>query len=90
MSIQKYKLAIFIDGAFCHGYNWQERKAQLKSNRGFWVPKIERNIQRDKEVNLELKNLSYTVFRFWEHDIKKELDKCINDALVFIYACETP
>tara|TARA_R110002049_G_scaffold37208_3_gene117559 strand:+ start:1474 stop:1944 length:471 start_codon:yes stop_codon:yes gene_type:complete len=84
VSIQKYKLAIFIDGEFWHGYNWNERKIKLKSNRGFWIPKIERNMQRDREVNLELKNLGYTVFRFWEQDIKKELNKCINDVLVYI------
>ncbi|WP_311936378.1 very short patch repair endonuclease [Hwangdonia seohaensis] len=90
VSIQRYKLAVFIDGAFWHGYNWQERKAKLKSNRGFWIPKIERNMQRDKEVNLELKNLGYTVFRFWDHDIIKELDKCINDVMVYIHTGENP
>lgn len=84
VSIQKYKLAIFIDGEFWHGYNWDERKEKLKSNRGFWIPKIERNMQRDREVNLELKNMGYTVFRFWERDIKKELHKCINDVMVYI------
>ncbi len=88
VSIQKYKLAIFIDGEFWHGYNWQERKSKLKSNRGFWIPKIERNMQRDSEVNLELKNLGYTVFRFWEREIKKELNKCINDVMIYIYTGE--
>ena len=28
---------------------------KIKSNREFWIPKIERNIQRDAEVNEELK-----------------------------------
>ena len=88
VSIQKYKLAIFIDGEFWHGYNWQERKSNLKSNRDFWIPKIERNMQRDSEVNLELKNLGYTVFRFWEREIKKELNKCINDVMIYIYTGE--
>ena len=84
VSIQKYKLAIFIDGEFWHGYNWDERKDKIKSNRGFWVPKIERNMQRDLEVNRQLNTMGYTVFRFWEKEIKSELNKCINDVLVYI------
>lgn len=84
VSIQKYKLAIFIDGEFWHGYNWDERKNQVKSNQGFWIPKIERNMQRDREVNRQLNEMGYTVFRFWEKEIKNELNKCINDVLVYI------
>jgi DNA mismatch endonuclease (patch repair protein) len=84
ISIQKYKLAIFIDGEFWHGYNWNERKETININRGFWIPKIERNMQRDEEVNQQLADLDYTVFRFWERDIKAELDKCINDILIYL------
>ena len=84
ISILKYKLAIFIDGEFWHGYNWNERKKTIKSNRAFWIPKIERNMQRDKEVNKQLIEMDYMIFRFWEHEIKNELTKCINDILVYI------
>lgn len=84
ISIKKYKLAIFIDGEFWHGYNWDERKNTIKSNRQFWIPKIERNLQRDKEVNQALQEMGYTVFRFWAKDLKTELGKCINDVLVYI------
>ena len=84
VSIKKYKLAIFIDGEFWHGYNWSDRKKQVKTNRKFWVPKIERNIQRDNEVNNQLKELGYTVFRFWTNEINHNLDQCINDILVYI------
>jgi len=84
ISIKKYKLAIFIDGEFWHGYNWDERKETIKSNRRFWIPKIERNLQRDKEVNQALQEMGYMVFRFWINDVKTELGKCINDILVYI------
>ncbi|MEN3323946.1 very short patch repair endonuclease [Mariniflexile soesokkakense] len=84
ISIKKYKLAVFIDGEFWHGYNWNERKETIQSNRGFWIPKIERNMQRDNEVNQQLIEMGYTVFRFWAKDIKTELDKCVNDILVYI------
>jgi DNA mismatch endonuclease (patch repair protein) len=84
ISIKKYKLAIFIDGAYWHGYNWDERKTKIKTNRAFWVPKIERNIQRDQEVNRQLEDMGFTVFRFWEHEIKNNLDTCINDVMVYL------
>ncbi|MCX2681033.1 very short patch repair endonuclease [Galbibacter sp. EGI 63066] len=84
VSIKKYKLAIFIDGEFWHGYNWDEKKKTIKSNRGFWIPKIERNMQRDKEVNRQLAEMGYTVFRFWQRDVKNDLKRCLNDVLTYI------
>lgn len=84
VSIKKYKLAIFIDGEFWHGYHWDARKDTIKSNRDFWIPKIERNMQRDREVNAKLEELGYTVFRFWESEVKKNLKTCINDVMVFL------
>jgi len=89
VSIKKYKLAIFVDGEYWHGYNWDERKPKLKTNRNFWTPKIERNMQRDEEVNQQLNALGFTVFRFWEHEIKKDLNTCINDIMVYLQTGQT-
>lgn len=79
--LKKYKTVIFIDGEYWHGYNWEERKQKIKTNKEFWVPKIERNIQRDQEVNRELEKMGYTVFRFWETSIKKELNVCLEKVI---------
>ncbi|MBC3758226.1 very short patch repair endonuclease [Hyunsoonleella sp. SJ7] len=84
VSIKKYRLAIFIDGEYWHGYNWNERKPKLKTNRGFWIPKIERNMQRDKEVNRQLEDLGFTVFRFWSKEVTNDLERCINDVLKYL------
>tara|TARA_B100001750_G_scaffold55397_1_gene43537 strand:+ start:1561606 stop:1562097 length:492 start_codon:yes stop_codon:yes gene_type:complete len=84
--LKKYKTAIFIDGEYWHGHNWQERKPKIKTNRDFWVAKIERNMQRDREVNQELERLGYKVFRFWETEIKKELDRCLSEVLSHLAA----
>lgn len=59
------KLTVFVDGEFWHGYNWEDKKKKIKSNRGFWIPKIERNIQRDEEVNIKLQKMGLKIFRFW-------------------------
>jgi DNA mismatch endonuclease (patch repair protein) len=81
IALKKYKTVIFIDGEFWHGHNWEERKHKIKSNREFWIPKIERNIQRDQEVNEALEQMGYTVFRFWETEVKKDLESCLEKVL---------
>lgn len=84
IAIRKYKIAIFIDGEFWHGYKWEDKKPKIKANRDFWIPKIERNIQRDKENNLKLQIMGYTVIRFWEATIKKNIENCANEIYKFI------
>ncbi|KPM31029.1 DNA mismatch endonuclease Vsr [Croceitalea dokdonensis DOKDO 023] len=87
--LKKYRTAIFIDGEFWHGHNWETRKQKIKTNRDFWIPKIERNIQRDQEVNTSLRELGYTVFRFWEKQINKNLEECLNSVITHLKAYET-
>lgn len=74
----KYKIAIFCDSEFWHGYNWQIRKNDIKSNKKFWIKKIEGNIQRDKTVNEILNKQGWKVLRFWGNEIKKNSDECVN------------
>ena len=69
--IKKYRIVIFIDGEFWHGYDWEQKKTKIKSNRDFWIPKIERNMQRDTSNNIKLQEMGFKVFRFWGNDIKR-------------------
>ena len=71
------RIAIFCDSEFWHGYDWKHRKEDIKTRRDFWIPKIERNMQRDKEVTEKLKSDGWVVLRFWGNDIKKNLCNCI-------------
>ena len=70
------KIAVFVDSEFWHGYDWKNKKNEIKSNKKFWINKIERNIQRDKEVTATLNSQGWIVLRFWGRDIKKNLAKC--------------
>lgn len=76
--IAKHKIAIFCDSDYWHGYDWKNRSQKIKSNRDYWIPKIERNMQRDKEVTERLESEGWTVLRFWEWQIKKHLNECVN------------
>lgn len=72
------KVAVFCDSEFWYGYDWNNKKQEIKSRRDFWIPKIERNIQRDIEVTERLKAEGWIVLRFWGNDIQKNLIDCAN------------
>jgi DNA mismatch endonuclease Vsr len=73
----KYKIAVFVDSEFWHGKDWEKRKFDHKSNIDFWYNKIQRNIDRDKEVNNFLSENGWVVIRFWGKEIQKELVTCV-------------
>lgn len=78
LTFKKYKLAIFVDSEFWHGKDWEARKCDIKSNKEFWYAKIERNIERDKEVNERLIAEGWKIMRFWGNEINRDLGSCIN------------
>lgn len=70
------KVAVFCDSEFWHGYDWENRKNDIKTRREFWIPKIERNMQRDIEVTEKLEAEGWTVIRFWGKEIKNDPAGC--------------
>ena len=77
--LTKYKIAIFCDGEFFHGKDWEKLELKLKNsnNSEFWIKKISRNMERDDEINKKLNYEGWTVIRFWGDDIKKHTDVCV-------------
>ena len=77
--LTKYKIAIFCDGEFFHGKDWEVLKPKLENsnNSEYWISKISRNKERDDEVNKKLLFMGWTVIRFWGNDIKKHTDECV-------------
>ena len=89
IAIKKYKLVIFIDGDYWHGNNWKIRnlpslESELANYSDFWKNKIVSNIERDKKVNEHYKSLGWIILRFWQSDIKKDLNQCIIKTLNII------
>ena len=77
-AMPKYKIAIFCDSSFWHGYrNMKTKMHYFKTNKEFWRDKIEKNIERDRKVNTELKKQEWTVLRFWDFQIKENLSDCV-------------
>jgi len=71
------KITVFVDGEFWHGYRWKQKKKKIRDNRNYWIPKIERNIARDRKHNRKLKKSGWQVIRFWQQQVIKDLPRCI-------------
>jgi DNA mismatch endonuclease (patch repair protein) len=76
LTFTKYKLAIFVDGEFWHGKDFETKKKPI-NNAEFWEKKIERNMARDQAVNRHLTSQGWIVLRFWSTQIKKDLEAVI-------------
>jgi len=81
---RKAKLVVFVDGEFWHGFDWEQKKLKIKTNHDFWIPKIERNMQRDAENNTLLSEKGWKVMRFWEKEINSNLEGCINQVINYL------
>ncbi|MCJ1696094.1 very short patch repair endonuclease [Rathayibacter caricis] len=61
----RLRIAVFVDGCFWHGC--PEHATVPKSNADYWVPKLQRNIERDRETDAVLMSQGWSVLRIWEH-----------------------
>jgi DNA mismatch endonuclease (patch repair protein) len=87
--ITKYKIVIFCDGDFWHGKDWDSKKESIQSNRDYWFPKIERNMERDMAINNQLEKQGWLVLRFWGKDIQKNIAACLKDVEEAIIQAKT-
>lgn len=85
IAIQKYHIAVFVDGEFWHGHDWENRKQRLKNNREYWIEKIEENMARDSRVDKELIKAGWVPVHFWSKEVKKNPLACVQviEELIF-------
>ena len=76
--ITKYKIAVFCDSEFFHGKDWeiQKHKVEKGANADYWVRKITRNMERDRQKDQELKKMGWQVIHFWSKDILNDVSAC--------------
>lgn len=85
IALTKYRIAIFIDGEFWHGKDFEQRKLKLKNNKEYWIEKIQENIDRDLKNDILLKQNDWFVLHFWSKDVTNYCEQCIDE---IIYAIE--
>ncbi|MBQ7417114.1 MAG: very short patch repair endonuclease [Acidaminococcaceae bacterium] len=76
ISIKKYKLAIFVDGDFWHGHDFSDKR--IHTNKKYWDNKIRRNMERDLDQTIMLRDEGWIVLRFWESEIKSDVSDCVD------------
>ncbi len=76
-----HKIAVFCDGDFWHGYNFESRKPKLRK---YWRNKISSNMKRDKDITRHLRKNGWKVIRIWEHQIRKNPASCVNKIQKFL------
>lgn len=86
IAIKKYKVVVFIDSCFFHGCPLHCRIP--KSNEGYWIGKIQRNIERDLLVTHYYKSIGWNVNRIWEHELKDDFHTTIQSLIEFINAAK--
>jgi DNA mismatch endonuclease (patch repair protein) len=84
--LTRHRVAIFCDGDFWHGHDWEARRERLAtgSNAAYWISKIERNIQRDREVDAALQALGWSVIRVWESEVRNSADRTAERLIALI------
>ena len=81
----KYTIAIFVDGEFWHGKDFNINKEKLRNNKSYWIEKIEENIQRDIKNDNLLRQMDWIPLHFWSNDVKKYLNYCLDEVEDVIY-----
>lgn len=81
----KYRIAIFVDGEFWHGKDFNINKEKLRNNKSYWIEKIEENIQRDIKNDNLLRQMDWIPLHFWSNDVKKYLNYCLDEVEDVIY-----
>ena len=82
IALPKKKKAVFIDGDFWHGYNFNKQKNRLPKK--YWRAKIEGNIERDRKNKTKLKKEGWQTLRVWEHEVFKKFDKTVDKIIKFL------
>ncbi len=81
IAVLKYHIAVFVDGEFWHGKDWDQKKTRLKSNQEYWKEKIEENIARDRRNDLLLTEMGWKPIHFWEKEVNKSLQSCVDSIM---------
>ena len=64
------KVAVFVDGCFWHGC--PVHGSTPRTNADYWIPKLARNIERDRETDRILAEAGWLSLRVWEHEDPEE------------------
>lgn len=83
--LPKYKTVIFVHGCFWHQHKNCKRANIPKTNKKYWIPKLDNNVKRDKVNVSKLKKLNWKTIFIWECEINKGITNIIKKLKQLIY-----
>ena len=69
--LPKYKTIVFVNGCFWHQHPGCPKAATPKSNTDYWLPKLEKNVLRDKRNIENLEEAGWHILVIWECMLSK-------------------
>ena len=69
LSERARRKAIFVHGCFWHQHDCRRGARLPKSNRGYWLPKLRRNRERDAQHRARLCDMGWKTLTVWECEI---------------------
>jgi len=82
--ITRCRIVIFVDGDFWHGRNFSAIDKRIDVNHDFWINKLKHNMERDAYVNETLTEQGWLVLRFWDSEVKKDLNGCLRTIMNYL------
>lgn len=80
--LPKYKTVIFINGCFWHGHEGCKYYVIPKTRTDWWLDKINRNIEKDKENKIKLTNIGWSIIEIWECELKASVRDVTLDSIL--------
>ncbi len=80
--LPRYRIAIFVHGCFWHCHDACREGRIPSSNRGYWAPKLEKNVTRDRDARAALESLSWKVVVFWGCEVEKAVKEVSLNGLI--------
>ena len=81
--LRELQIAIFVDGAFWHGWRFPAWRHKLSER---WEIKIEQNRNRDRRNHRSLRHKGWTVIRVWDFQLNRNPDLCVQRLLKSVRA----
>ena len=81
--LRKYRTCIFVNGCFWHGHEGCRYYVVPKTNTDFWIAKIARNRERDREEQQQLAKMGWHCITVWECELKGDNREKTLEALAF-------
>jgi DNA mismatch endonuclease (patch repair protein) len=79
ITFTRARVAVFVDGCFWHAC--PEHGTEPAQNSGYWGPKLQRNVARDRAVDQALLRAGWCSLRHWEHEAPDDVAASIASIL---------